>query len=96
MAEYDLPSGRITHHSITLCRDSLVEEVRRKQRDEIFVQGERVRLEYKKGRKSYFEECPGGVARTIDSRLLCGNYRLSAWVPGPSFGVWCPMSFVCK
>ena len=46
-------------------------EVRRKQSEEVVVLGERVRLEYMKGKKTYFDDCPGGVARTIGSRSLC-------------------------
>jgi hypothetical protein len=51
--------------------DRLVEEVRRRQTKEVMIQGQRVRLAYKKGRKTYFEYCPGGLASTVDSNLLC-------------------------
>ncbi|CAI8005565.1 PI-actitoxin-Axm2b [Geodia barretti] len=52
-------------------RNRLVGEVRRRQTKEAVIQGQRVRLVYKKGPKTYFEYCPAGVASTVDSNLLC-------------------------
>ena len=49
----------------------MVSEVRSKQTVELLLQNERVKLQYKKGRKTYFDECLGGVARYIGSHPLC-------------------------
>ena len=51
-----------------------MDEARRRGTEEMMVQGERVRLEYKRGRKTYIDECLGGVARTIGNRYVCCKY----------------------
>ena len=52
-----------------------MKEARARQRVDITVSYESeeypVRLSYKKGRKTYSEECPGDVAGSVGSRLLC-------------------------
>ena len=64
-----------------------MDEVRDKQTEEVVVQGENARLEYKKGQKTYFEHCPAGVVKTVGSTLLCGK-PLSGWVCMPSSTLW--------
>ena len=48
-------------------------QVRRRQVTEVVVQEERVKIEYLKGRKTYFDYCSGDVAGTVGSNLLCGK-----------------------
>ena len=73
-------------------RNRLVGEVRRRQTKEAVIQGQRVRLVYKKGPKTYFEYCPAGVASTVDSNLLCGkgcNIMLICLGRGARAKLWC-------
>ena len=48
-------------------------QVRRRQVTEVVVQEERVKIEYLKGRKTYFGYCSGDVAGTVGSNFLCGK-----------------------
>ena len=49
----------------------MVSEARSKQTVELLHQDVRVTLQYKKGRKTYSDECLGGVDSYIGSHALC-------------------------
>ena len=56
-------------------------QIRRRQVVEVVVQEERVKIEYLKGRKTYFDYCSGGVAGTVVSNLRCSKEgMLLFWV----------------
>lgn len=53
------------------CRETVKNEARRSHRQEATINNTRVRLDYKKGMKTYFDVCPGRVARTVNGLPIC-------------------------
>ena len=49
------------------------DEVRRSHTDDVTIKDTRVKFEYKKGMKTYYHVCPGGVARTTGSFKICSK-----------------------
>ena len=64
----------------------MVSEVRSKQIVELLHQDVRVTLQYKKGRKTYFDECLGGVVSYVGTHPLCckSSHRILFTTPESS------------